>query len=384
MNKEWNKELTEVTARLIEHYRNGTTDLAPDIYTIDVGQFFDDERFALEVEELFRRTPLLLALSVELPSPGDFKKLDVAGTPVLLARAKDGTVNAMINVCRHRGAQVAAADHGRARRFVCPYHAWSYNLDGSLAGITAAETFGAIDSEKYGLVRLPCEERDGIVWGSLGTTLDLDSHLGDLGPELAKIQLDSLHHGASRRLPAGNWKLAVDTYLENYHLAVLHTRTLYRATGTTNIAAVDLYGAHQRMAAPRKKIKELGDDDISDKNQLDYFSLNYTIFPNTVLLVSPEAVMVAQVTPGATVNESVTAQEFFSREPRLTEEDEKAFNARVEVLSYAVENEDYWVQNLVQGGLRSGANSHLTFGRNELLLHHFHTEIDNRVAAVRR
>ncbi|WP_329410547.1 aromatic ring-hydroxylating dioxygenase subunit alpha [Nocardia vinacea] len=384
MDSTWNRELEPLTARLLHHYRNGTTDMASEIYKVDVTQYTDEERFKVEVENIFRRRPLLLALSVELPVPGNFKKLDIADVPILLVRGRDGAIKSFMNVCRHRGAPVAIEDRGSARRFICPYHAWSYNLDGSLAGVAKERTFGHVDSDRHGLVELPCVERDGVVWGMLtpGATLDLDAHLGELGPEIAKMQLDSLHHGASRRALTGNWKLAADTYLENYHLAFLHTTTLYRATGTSNISAVDMYGVHQRMATPRKRIGELDGEDLSGKNQFDYFSLNYTIFPNTVLLITPEGVLVAQVFPGATVRESITLMEFFSARPRVTEEDEKSFAARVDVLTHAIQNEDYWMQDQVQRGLRSGANTHLTFGRNELLLHHFHTEIDQALAVT--
>jgi phenylpropionate dioxygenase-like ring-hydroxylating dioxygenase large terminal subunit len=381
---EWNRELEDVTRRLLDHHRHHTTDVAAEIYSIDVNQYIDSERFNREVAMLFRGTPLLLALSAELPDPGNFKKLDVAGVPVMLVRGRDHCVNSYLNVCRHRGSPIVTDDRGTTRRFICPYHAWSYNLDGSLARIPAPDTFGDFDRAKFGLVPLPVVERDGVIWGgtTVGQSLDLDAHLGELGPELAKMDLGSLHHGASRRLRSSNWKLAMDTYLENYHIAFLHATTLYRASGTTNISAVDMYGAHQRMASPRKLIAELSHEDIPNRNQFDYFSLNYTIFPNSVLLFTPEAIMVAQIFPGATVDESVTVLEHFSRRPRATPEEEKAFDARVDLLSDAVENEDYWMQNLVQGGLRSGANSVLTFGRNELLLHHFHAEIDDRVGAV--
>lgn len=380
----WNHELQGVTRRLLDHHHNHSTDMAANVYSIEVDQYLDPERFNIEVDVLFRGTPLLLALSVELPDPGNFKKLDVAGIPILLVRGRDHSINSFLNVCRHRGAPIVTDQRGSTRRFICPYHAWSYNLDGSLARIPAPDTFGDLDRAKFGLVPLPVAERDGVIWGgtTVGQSLDLHAHLDGFGPELAKMDLGSLHHGATRRLESRNWKLAMDTYLENYHLAFLHPKTLYRVTGTTNISAVDMYGMHQRMAAPRRHIADLTAEDIPNRNQFDYFSLNYTIFPNTILLFTPEAIMVAQVFPGSTVDESVTFLEHFSRRPPANVAEEKAFDARVDLLSDAVENEDYWIQNLVQDGLRSGANTELTFGRNELLLHHFHAEIDQRIAAV--
>jgi phenylpropionate dioxygenase-like ring-hydroxylating dioxygenase large terminal subunit len=122
----------------------------------------------------------------------------------VLSRGKDGAVRSFINVCRHRGSPVVTEDRGSARRFVCPYHAWTYNLDGSLASVNAAKSFGTVDARTGGLVELPCAERDGIVWGVLtpAASIDLDAHLGELGTEIAKMQLGSVHHGASRRATA--------------------------------------------------------------------------------------------------------------------------------------------------------------------------------------
>lgn len=388
MDDKWNRELEELTARLLVLYRDRTTDMAPDTYTVDASRYTDEERFGLEVEHLFRRVPLLLALSVELSSPGDFKKLDIADVPVLVVRGKDGAVRSFVNVCRHRGGPVVTDDRGCAQRLICPYHAWSYRLDGSLAGVLAEQTFGHVDRDTHGLVELPCVERDGIVWGGLtpGADLDLDAHLGEFGPEIAKMQLGTLRHCESKRLTADcNWKLAADGYLESYHLAVLHPKTLYAAAGTFNIMASDVYGAHQRMTTPYRSVGDLaGVDDIAGKNPFDYLTLNHIIFPNTILLFSLSVVMVAQVLPGATVRDSVTYFEYFSRQPIATEDETKMFNAGVDVLHEAIMNEDYWIGAQIQRGLSSGAVPQLIFGRNELFAHHFHGQIDKAIAPATR
>jgi phenylpropionate dioxygenase-like ring-hydroxylating dioxygenase large terminal subunit len=382
----WNKELEGLTARLLRHYRDKTTDMAPGTYTVDVARYIDEQRFALEVEHIFRRKPLLLALSAELPLAGDFKKLDIAGVPLLLVRGKDGAVKSLVNVCRHRGSPVCTDDRGTVRRFVCPYHGWSYNLDGSLAGVTAEQTFGSVERDKNSLIELPSVERDGVIWGGLtpGAALDLGAHLGELGPELVKMQLGALQHCQSRTAVAAcNWKIAADGYQENYHLAFLHKKTLYRAEGMSNMMAQDVYGAHQRMGSPNKHMAELAsEDDIAGKNQFGYFALNHIIFPNIVLLLDPVSVMVAQIFPGATVGESITHMEYFSRRPVVGEEEAKAFNARVDLIHDSIVNEDYWMGSAIQHGLSSGAISQLIFGRNEPFAHHFHAEIDKVLAAV--
>jgi phenylpropionate dioxygenase-like ring-hydroxylating dioxygenase large terminal subunit len=93
--------------------------------------YLDPERHAQEVVALFLRRPIFAALSAEIPLPGSYKTLDIPRAPVIIARQADGTLRAFLNICRHRGAAVAYGT-GAARSFVCKYHGWAYDLDGSL------------------------------------------------------------------------------------------------------------------------------------------------------------------------------------------------------------------------------------------------------------
>lgn len=374
-------DLHSLCDRLLCHLRDGTTDLAESTYRIDTAQYTDPQRFDREVDTFFRRSPLVLALSAEIPDPGSFKVVEIGDTSVVVSRSQDGSVGAFLNVCRHRGARVVTEERGCARRHSCPYHNWTYDTSGTLVGVPAQDTFGAVDMSDHGLVRLPTEERDGLVWAALAADADLDvaAHLGPLGDELAALRLADLHYGTSRRLEAGNWKLAMDTYLETYHISTLHKNTFALVT-TTNITAVDIYGPHQRMVVPRKAM--IGMDVIpEDVDPLGLMSLNYLIYPNTILLVTPEAVMLSSIFPGRTVDHSITVQDHFTRGKLGDPEVERAFLARVDMVHTAVANEDYWVQGTVQEGFASGANSHFTFGRNELQLHHFHAAIDRDLDA---
>ena len=127
-----------------------TTDQAEDTWVEPVANYLDPALFEAEKALLFRRVPLPLALSCELVGPNSYKAIEVAGTPVVITRDAQGAVHAMLNVCRHRGAEVCPAGTGRSRTLTCPYHAWSYRMDGSLAGVYGASTFGEFDASRRG------------------------------------------------------------------------------------------------------------------------------------------------------------------------------------------------------------------------------------------
>src|SRR5690606_5266119 len=101
------------------------------ILEVEAAAYSDPDRFAGELRSIFRRIPLMLAASCELPLPGDYKAIDVAGVPVLLIRAKDGAVRAFLNACTHRGAKLAEGC-GAKTRLTCPFHGWTFSLDGKL------------------------------------------------------------------------------------------------------------------------------------------------------------------------------------------------------------------------------------------------------------
>ena len=113
----------DVMARLIEHYRNKSTDQAPEQWHEPAQAYRDPALWEREMAAVHGKVPLPLALSCELPDPGTYKAIDVAGTPVLITRDSAGEVHAMINVCRHRGSEIISEGTGKAHRLTCPYHA---------------------------------------------------------------------------------------------------------------------------------------------------------------------------------------------------------------------------------------------------------------------
>ncbi len=158
----------------------------------------------------------------ELRQPGDFKVFDVAGESAIIVRGTDGELSAFANVCRHRGSLVCLKRQGSVRKFVCPYHGWTYDLNGRL--IAARNMPDDLNFEDYGLKRLPVDVLCGLVLvsfsddpvslqGAKREMTDLMSMFGFENLKVAAHQVYSIN---------ANWKLAVENYLECYHCANAH------------------------------------------------------------------------------------------------------------------------------------------------------------------
>src|SRR5262249_32779845 len=151
---------TELAKRFFSYLHDRATHYAPKEMEIPVEVYFDPDHAAGERELIFAKEPIIVGRSSELREPGDFITNDIVGAPLLVVRQKDGSLRAFSNVCRHRGAKVATEEKGCARRgsFKCPYHAWTYDLDGKLRSIPFGEGFDGIDTADFPLVELPVDE----------------------------------------------------------------------------------------------------------------------------------------------------------------------------------------------------------------------------------
>jgi nitrite reductase/ring-hydroxylating ferredoxin subunit len=355
-----------------------TTDQAQDTWVEPVANYLDPALFEAEKALLFRRVPLPLALSCELVGPNSYKAIEVGGTPVVITRDAQGAVHAMLNVCRHRGAEVCPAGTGRSRTLTCPYHAWSYRMDGSLAGVYGASTFGEFDASRRGLVQLPVEERHGLVFVCLtpGAPMDLDTWLGDVGPVLASLRLDETHHFSTRMMPGPNWKVAVEGYLEGYHFASLHTNTVFK-TNLSNTAAWDAFGWHQRNAFALRPVADLGDTPREQWDPATLVGPIVWLFPGFAIAGGLRGrIAVAFPLPGATPTESMTEQRILTRTPPSDDREREETEFARDWFYDVTYGEDYLTGYGVQRGIPAMEQETMIFGRNEPGVQHLHRAIN--------
>jgi nitrite reductase/ring-hydroxylating ferredoxin subunit len=144
---------------LLHRLDTGTTVDAGVVHQHDTSVYVDPDIAEREWTAFFRGHPQVVGLSGDLPEPGSFFTVDDLGVPIIVSRGDDGTVHALVNACRHRGARVESAERGTTRRFTCPFHRWTYATDGTLAGVPKVDHFGEFDRHCNGLVELPAVER---------------------------------------------------------------------------------------------------------------------------------------------------------------------------------------------------------------------------------
>jgi phenylpropionate dioxygenase-like ring-hydroxylating dioxygenase large terminal subunit len=185
----------------------------------------DRGRFEAEMRNIWYRRWLYLGHVSQIPERGDFVSRELLGERVLLIRGDDGEVRALLNVCRHRGARMIDASCGRAKRLVCPYHQWTYDLSGRLTAAPSMSASEIGDSDRLGLYRLPVEIWGGFVFGCLGedSPEPITPEIERLAPTLDRYAPERLRLVASRTYAcAANWKLMLENYMECYHCSASH------------------------------------------------------------------------------------------------------------------------------------------------------------------
>jgi phenylpropionate dioxygenase-like ring-hydroxylating dioxygenase large terminal subunit len=366
----------ELSRKVLAHIAAGTTDLAAETAVIPVSAFASEEILAGEVASLFRNYPQVVCLSCQIPDVGDFVTEDHGGVPIIVVRGKDGKVRAFLNVCRHRGARVAEG-HGNAKRsFTCPYHAWSYTLEGGLSGVPhGKQAFPEMDKACYSLQSLPCEEKYGMIFVTpkvIAEALDVDDHLSGLGADLGAYGFESYHHYETRELTLNfNWKLVIDTFLEPYHFAVLHRDTV-GPIFIPNLCLFDGFGLNLRETLPRRTIVELNEQPEDDWDLVKHTAMVYVLFPNTVVVMQADHLETWRVYPvPGKPDECVTCLDFYIPEPADTESAKRHWERNMDLTIRTVAEEDFPTMAGIQRGLLSGAQESVIIGRNEPALIHW-------------
>jgi phenylpropionate dioxygenase-like ring-hydroxylating dioxygenase large terminal subunit len=354
--------------------------------TVDPKVYYDSGRFQAEREQLFMKLPLCLGHADQLAEPGAVLALDLCGTPVLMARGHDGELRVFLNVCRHRGARLLA-EHGqvcRRNRLVCPYHAWTYRLDGSLAGVPRAEAFSDLEPDRLGLRQLPSTTRHGLIWAVLDpnadTALDITAHLGKLDRDFDALAL-ARHYvyrqHAIRR--ATNWKLIVDAFLEVYHVRRLHAATL----GSFFVDAVSVseaVGPHLRFLAAREGTSEIRALAPEQWSPQVHATLVHFVFPNSLFVYHPDYISHLGMYPES-ADETLFVHTMLIPEKPTHDKAEEHWRRSFELIDTVVFNsEDLVICEQIQRGLRSGANEALIIGRLEQNLRRFHANLDAALA----
>lgn len=382
----------EILKELMQQLDEGKNVDAGVQYKMPTDNYVCPEQATLEQESFFQNHPQLIGMSGDIPKPGDYFTMDDTGTPILATRDKDGKFHAFLNACRHRSVKVAPEERGNKSIFVCPFHHWSYANTGNLLAIPNEEHFGAIDKSCHGLLELPAEERDGLLWvhPRVVGELDVDLLLGDIGPELASFGLSRQKLVGEKTIDMNlNWKLANDTFGETYHFGKLHKDTLGQLYYGNNLHFKE-FGRHHRFVTASRGIDALREMP-EEQWQINHGTfVLYHLFPNIQFVTGPDTSTLIRIYPHPDgPGRSVTKVSFYYSQEAIdfaAASDDNFDPSKVyepgnrsasvenslEVFNSTIEKEDYYMGEMQQIAAQNGQLKEIMFGRNEPALHHFH------------
>ncbi len=279
----------------IEH----ASPLPPEVY-------LSQEWYDREVATIFRKTWQLATRLEEIPNPGDYVRVDICEVPLIILRDRDGEIRALSAACRHRGAELVKGK-GNCRRLVCPYHAWTYALDGKLIGAPAMRDAKGFDKSKHNLPSVRAETWGGFVFVNFDDHAEslLDS-LGELPRRFERYALEDMRVTKKweNRFNA-NWKVWVENSREGYHVPTIHRESLgtfypgyrysgFKASGEPGRYMINTSDIETGLYVPRNKtlpfVEGLSEEDAS----CTHFMIFY---PSLLLNLPPDRITFHQYCP---------------------------------------------------------------------------------------
>jgi nitrite reductase/ring-hydroxylating ferredoxin subunit len=385
------EEQVRLLKGLINYLETGTNVDAGGIMQTPTDTYTSEERFSEEWNKFFRDYPQIVGMTGDLAEPGTFFTREDFGIPLLATRDEKGKFRAFANVCAHRGVVVENEKKGKKTKFSCPFHGWTYDNSGKLIGFPKPDHFGNIDKTCYGLTELPCMEQYGFLWVHPNPKgeIDLNNLFGSkLMEEFESWGFQNLVlTNEEEYVTEMNWKLAIDTFGETYHFPTLHRNTLFN-NFHGNVQMFDTFERNARLTLCLREIDNMKKDPEENWHICRGAFPVYFLFPNTILNVSDTGIILVREYPlDMSPHRSVSKVSFYFwphvieylKENNIDPENvEGSQNAMAnEFNPYSgfgdiIRDEDYVVAAASHKGLKSGAIDYLTFGKNELALHHYH------------
>lgn len=379
---------TKVVADIeFEARRDSHPEGFPALPEIPGGRYIDPTFHALENTHVWRKSWLCAGRADEIPAAGDYKLFDRIGVVLVIMRGNDGVIRAFHNTCRHRGAPLVKACSGNAKRLICGYHAWGYDLAGRLVSVPDAHDFCGLDKSARGLLTVRAETWGGWIF------INLDSNARPLADELQPISENLQSLSMDRLTIKGrlsytikcNWKAAMDAFLEVYHVKVIHPRTVHELLDSRATAITLFAGGHSRMAMRKKKNQDggtltsmAGPDIPTTEPIFRANNLAYNAFPNLVTPIDSGGFPFLLFWPTAQ-NETVLEVIMVG----WSEEGDAAYWDALIAGYDAVLQEDLQFLASIQRSLESGAFTGMMLNYQERRIYWLHEEIDRRIGPDR-
>jgi phenylpropionate dioxygenase-like ring-hydroxylating dioxygenase large terminal subunit len=373
-----------VFERIVDHLGKGTTDMADAVLNVPVSNFTSADHLEKELA-VFRRQPLVAAMSSELVEPGSFVTRDVLGTPLLIVRQRDGAIAAFRNMCRHRGGKVEQAESGKKPFFVCSYHGWSYDGDGALRGVPFEEHLGGIDRSCNSLFRLQAEERHGMVWVDFSgdETRTVADYLGEADARLGSYTVENTLLFMEKKLDAAiNWKLVMDGAIDVLHPQFLHPRGVGKRI-ETNASVWEDFGRHGRSWSAYKKLSDKVRAGTATDADRRYISGNLVIFPNASMIPTPTHYEFWTVWPDLKQPGQCQVHiRFLVKAAELDDERAAKIEKSWEILKQAAFEEDFPMEETIQANANAWPVGDFFYGKSEAPCQHLHKQLAREMEAL--
>ena len=352
-------------------------------YQIDIERYTSEEQLEKERKTIFKNFPLVTGAAASLKEAGDYYLHDLAEAPIIVIKGADGNIRAFLNMCRHRGVRLVEEPQGQIKKYiVCPYHAWSYDNQGCLKGVFHPQGFDEVNADSHSLIELDCWVRMGLVFvvpnPDFRGKYDIDQWLKEVNGITEAFDFGDLipYRQQQGDLPC-NWKLIVDGALEGYHFKIAHAKTIgpYFLDNMTLNTANKL---HSTVIFPKKAMKKMKEQPTDEWDIRQGSNILVHIFPNTIVLIEPDHLMVVSVFPQDEANTINKSFMLLPAEP----DSQKAIDyweLNANIFWNAIE-EDNEMAVLQQKSFNGYDNTTMTVGSYEKLLVQFEKLIDRAVA----
>lgn len=328
--------------KTIESYRQGAHTMPRERYT-------SPEIYAEEKERIFARHWCCIGRSSAFLKPGDYQLRTVADESLIIVRDRGGELHAFFNVCRHRGTRLCRETKGQLSETIqCPYHAWTYGLDGRLIGAPHMNEVEGFDKKNYPLHEAAVAEWEGFVFVNVGEKPQpFKEWFGPMLRRLARFELPSLRVGHRARYEVNaNWKLVFQNYSECLHCPMIHpelSTVLPYTSGANDLTSGPFLGGYMEIKAPNESATLTGracgrlvsDFIAGDDVKRAYY---YTLMPNMALSIHPDYVNYYLLTPVAVDKTIVETEWMFSQK----NEGDPKFNPQDAIDFWDVTNRQDW------------------------------------------
>ena len=354
----------------------------PELSPVPASRYTDPGFARLEHDNMWMKTWLLAGHVSELPETGRYFLFSQLEQSVIISRGKDGEIRAFHNSCRHRGSALLLEPQGRAMRFVCPYHAWGYSLEGELKSVPDQHDFPCLNKAKSGLIPVRCEVNRGMIFLNFDDNAGpLDAFLASQSPQKEGYPLEKMVVKDRLLVEMNcNWKLALHNFLEIYHVATVHPKTLAPYLNSQSFVVAMFGNGHMRFATRKKKGDSIFETDLYKPDGIaDVFrecTIALPTFPNTFYSLDPIGFSLQSFWP-AGVDKSIMEVRLMGWDVDSDADREHwaGMNGHVRhILS-----EDLCLFRSIQRSLENGKIPELMLGYQERAIYWFEEEIDRRI-----